>query len=191
MAKALNTVLASLCFLGISIMSCTPKNTAETAALMSDSSQLNQPAAQNNPAGFIGKYISPKPAKIDKGSYYTGLIIAAISNSDSLNVQFSSAKIKKQICCSFAGNGYMKKDTLFVPIRITGYPNAVMIITRNTGDSAEEGSIVVSTLDSTQANALMSFCCTGASLSGNYFHCDLSLFQTDTTKANESTDLLR
>jgi len=191
MAKALNTVLVSLCFLGISIISCTPKNTAEGTTFMADSSQMNQPATRSNPTGFVGKYISPKPAQIDKGSYYTGLIIAAIRNSDSLSVQFSSAKIKKQICCSFTGNGYMQKDTLFVPIRIAGYPDAVMIITRNTDDSAEEGSIVVSTLDSTQANALMSFCCTGASLSGNYFPCDLSLFRTDTTKANESTDLLR
>lgn len=171
-------------------MSCT-SNTSGTTANMADSNQQNQTLVQRSSASFIGKYISPAPAKIDKGSYYTGLIIAAANNSDSLSVQFSSAKIKKQVCCLFTGNGYIQKDTLFIPIRIAGYPNAIMIITHNTEDSAEEGSITVSTLDTTQTNALMSFCCTGASLSGDYAPCDLSLFQTDTSKANENTDLLR
>ena len=66
-----------------------------------------------------------------------------------------------------------------------------MIITHNNDDTAEPGSIVVSTLDSNQMNVLMNFCCAGASLSGNYFPCDLSLFETDTTKANENPDLLK
>src|SRR5690606_25067359 len=122
--------------------------------------------------------------KIDKGSYYTGLIITADNHSDSLNVQFSSAKIKRSICCSFSGNGFLQHDTLFVPLQISGYTNAIMIVTQNTNDSAADGSIVVATLNSTQAKALMNFCCTGASLSGNYFPCDLSLFRTDTTMAN-------
>ena len=186
MAKILNTVLVGLFFLGMSLTSCTPKNVAEGSSTM-DSLELSNPKNNN----FEGKYISPQPGKIDKGSYYTGLIISAGSKSDSLNVQFSSAKIKMQVCCSFTGVGYTQRDTLFVPIQAPGYKNAVMIITHNRDDTAEQGSIIVSTLDSNEANILMNFCCAGASLSGNYFPCDLSLFQTDTTKANENTDLLK
>lgn len=171
-------------------MSCTPKNAVEGSSVV-DNGKLNKLKTSSLPVSFAGKYISPQPGKIDKGSYYTGLIISTISKSDSLSVQFSSAKIKKEVCCSFAGTGYTQKDTLFMPIKAPGYKNVVMIITHNTDDSAEPGSIVVSTLDSNQANVLMNFCCAGASLSGNYFPCNLSLFETDTTKANENLDLLR
>lgn len=135
---------------------------------------------------FQGEYISPEPEKIDKGIYYTDLVISRQEEKDSVKVVFSSAKIKKQVCCSFSRQGFIKNDTLFVPLP-PSHASAMMVITHNS-QKGIGNSINVSMQDTSQNALLMEYCCPGASLAGQYTPCDLSQFRTDTTMANQDAN---
>lgn len=174
------------------LSSCSnPSSTGELNAARMSESQSNKKEAFGIKSLFQGEYISPDPTKIDQGSYYTGLIISRIKGNDSIRVVFSSARIKTQICCSFSGTGYINHDTLFVPLQMASLQHtATMVITKIQQDDITK-SVNVSLADTSHGDLLANYCCEGASLSGVYYPCDLSIFQTDTTKANQNTDLIQ
>lgn len=193
--KYMNRSLCSLLFCFASVLlvtsGCGTHSSTENLSENNKDSLSNRKDAFDIKALFQGEYISPDPGKIDKGSYYTDLVISRAEGNDSLKIAFSSAKVKAQICCSFTGFGYLKNDTLFVPLQnIGGISNTMMLITQNQQDGITK-SINVSLADTSKGDLLTNFCCEGASLSGEYFPCDLSLFRTDTTIANQNTNVIQ
>jgi hypothetical protein len=191
MNKSLCLILLFLISIGLFVSSCGSNPAIDNPSGNKNESLSTKENVFDIKTLFQGEYISPNPDKIDKGSYYTDLIIIRQNGTDSLKVIFSSAKVKTQVCCSFTGSGFIKHDSLFVPLQnIGGNAHALMVISQNQQDGVGK-SISVSLADTAQGDLLANFCCEEASLSGEYFPCNLSLFRNDTTKANQNTDLLQ